>query len=113
MFENHDLSDNIGDIRNETKRRTRKPRKQNEKEILHEYKADVERERESTLQKQRKIYENIEYLSEKENVIKLLKEKYNSTRTLKKKCNKVHLQQQNTLIISKSKLLVRYPLCYL
>ena len=66
MFENHDLSDNIGDIRNETKRRTRKPRKQNEKEILHEYKADVERERESTLQKQRKIYENIEYLSEKE-----------------------------------------------
>jgi hypothetical protein len=34
MFENHDLSDNIGDIRNETKRRTRKPRKQNEKEIL-------------------------------------------------------------------------------
>jgi len=66
MFENHDLSDNIGDIRNETKRRTRKPRKQNEKEILHEYKADVERERETTLQKQRKIYENIEYLSEKE-----------------------------------------------
>jgi phosphate starvation-inducible PhoH-like protein len=66
MFENHDLSDNIGDIRNETKRRTRKPRKQNEKEILHEYKADVERERENTLQKQRKIYENIEYLSEKE-----------------------------------------------
>jgi len=66
MLLNHDLSDNIGDIRNETKKRTRKPRKQNEKEILYEYKTDIERERDNTLQKQRKIYENIEYLSEKE-----------------------------------------------
>ena len=66
MFVKNELSDNIGDIHTEIKKRTRKPRKQNEKEILNEYKTDVERERENTLQKQRKIYENIEYLSEKE-----------------------------------------------
>ena len=49
MFQNLDLSDNLGDFRIEPKKqqRTRKPRKQNEKEIMHEYKAEVEKEREN------------------------------------------------------------------
>ena len=72
MFHNFDLSDNLGgiskdDVRIETKKqRTRKPRKQNEKEIMHEHKAEVERERESSIMKQKKFYENMQYLSEKE-----------------------------------------------
>jgi len=68
MFQNLDLSDNLGDFRTETKKqqRTRKPRKQNEKEILYEYKAEVEKERENSIMKQRKLYENMQYLSEKE-----------------------------------------------
>ena len=69
MFQNLDLSDNLGDFRIEPKKqqRTRKPRKQNEKEIMHEYKAEVEKERENSIMKQRKLYENMQYLSEKEN----------------------------------------------
>ena len=67
MFYNHDLSDNLGDSRSEPKKqRARKPRKQNEKEIMHEYKAEVEKERENSIMKQRKLYENMQYLSEKE-----------------------------------------------
>ena len=68
MFQNLDLSDNLGDFRIEPKKqqRTRKPRKQNEKEIMHEYKAEVEKERENSIMKQRKLYENMQYLSEKE-----------------------------------------------
>lgn len=68
MFQNLDLSDNLGDFRIEPKKqqRPRKPRKQNEKEILHEYKAEVEKERENLIMKQRKFYENMQYLSEKE-----------------------------------------------
>jgi phosphate starvation-inducible PhoH-like protein len=67
MFQKNDLSDNFSDdIRNEPKKRTRKSKKQNEKEILYEYKAEVEKEKENTLMKQRKIYENMQYLSEKE-----------------------------------------------
>jgi phosphate starvation-inducible PhoH-like protein len=59
-------SENLGDLREQKKQRTRKPRKQNEKEILNEYKAEVEKERENTIMKQRKLYENMQYLSEKE-----------------------------------------------
>jgi len=67
MFQKNDLSDNFSDdIRNEPKKRTRKSKKQNEKEILYEYKAEVEKEKENTLIKQRKLYENMQYLSEKE-----------------------------------------------
>ncbi len=67
MFQKNDLSDNFSDdIRNEPKKRTRKSKKQNEKEILYEYKAEVEREKENTLIKQKKIYENMQYLSDKE-----------------------------------------------
>jgi len=67
MFHGIDLSDNLGDVRVEPKKqRTRKPRKQNEKEIMHEYRAEVEREKETAVMKQRKLYENMQYLSEKE-----------------------------------------------
>ena len=67
MFHDSDLSHNLGDLRTDTKKpRTRKPRKQNEKEIMYEYKAEVEKERENSIMKQRKLYENMQYLSEKE-----------------------------------------------
>jgi len=67
MSHKFDLSDNLGDARSEPKKqRARRPRKQNEKEIMYEYNAEVEKERENSIMKQRKLYENMQYLSEKE-----------------------------------------------
>uniref|UniRef100_A0A6C0JEY8 PhoH-like protein n=1 Tax=viral metagenome TaxID=1070528 RepID=A0A6C0JEY8_9ZZZZ len=63
----NDLSDSIGEPKSEIKKqRTRKPRKQNQKEILNEYYTEVEKERENSATKQRKIYENFQYLSPNE-----------------------------------------------
>lgn len=44
----------------------RKSRKQNEKELLNEYRPEIEMEREKSAIKQRKIYENSQYLSHNE-----------------------------------------------
>ena len=44
----------------------RKSKKQNEKEILQEYRPEIEKEREKSAVKQRKIYENMQYLSHNE-----------------------------------------------
>jgi phosphate starvation-inducible PhoH-like protein len=47
----------------EPKRRGRKSKKQNDKEILAEYHNEIEKEREKSACKQRKFYENMQYLS--------------------------------------------------
>jgi phosphate starvation-inducible PhoH-like protein len=47
----------------EPKRRGRKSKKQNDKEIMAEYHNEIERESEKSATKQRKIYENMQYLS--------------------------------------------------
>jgi phosphate starvation-inducible PhoH-like protein len=63
----NDLSDSIGETKAEPKKqRARKPRKQNQKEILNEYYTEVEKERENSATKQRKLYENFQYLSPNE-----------------------------------------------
>lgn len=56
-------ADFLGD---EPKRKSRKPRKQSEKEIMFEYRNEIDNERESSVVKQRKIYENMHYLSQGE-----------------------------------------------
>jgi len=62
-----DLSDTIGEPKPELKKqRARKPRKQNQKEIMNEFYTEVEKERENSAAKQRKIYENMQYLSPNE-----------------------------------------------
>jgi phosphate starvation-inducible PhoH-like protein len=60
-----DISDIIGEPKSEVKKqRSRKPRKQNQKEIIYEYYTEIEKEKEQSLAKQqRKLYENIQYLS--------------------------------------------------
>lgn len=58
--------ENVGIEVPEIKRRGRKCKKQNEKEILYEYKHEIEKEKENTLSSQRKFYENMQYLSNKE-----------------------------------------------
>jgi len=64
-----DLSDSLGEPKAELKKqRARKPRKQNQKEIMNEYYTEVEREREQSASKQRKIYENMQYLSNQEKI---------------------------------------------
>jgi len=62
-----DLSDTIGEPKSEPKKqRARKPRKQNQKEIINEFYTEVEKERENSAAKQRKMYENMQYLSPNE-----------------------------------------------
>jgi phosphate starvation-inducible PhoH-like protein len=64
-----DLSDSLGEPKPEPKKqRARKPRKQNQKEIMNEYYTEVEREREQSATKQRKVYENMQYLSNQEKI---------------------------------------------
>jgi len=65
-----DFSDSLGEPKLEAKKqRARKPRKQNQKEIMNEYYADVERERDQSAVKQRKFYENMHYLSPNEKIL--------------------------------------------
>jgi phosphate starvation-inducible PhoH-like protein len=62
-----DLYDALGEPKQEAKKqRARKPRKQNQKEIMNEYYTEVEKERDQSAAKQRKIYENMNYLSPNE-----------------------------------------------
>ena len=48
------------------RRRGRKAKKQSEKELMNEFYSDVEREREKSIQNQRKMYENMQHLSKNE-----------------------------------------------
>jgi len=68
-------------IKSEPKQRNRKPRKQNEKEILKDYREEIGKEREQSATKQRNIYENYQYLSPNEKAafeFKFTKPKNNS-----------------------------------
>lgn len=57
-----DFSRELGEPKHETRRRNRKSKKQNEKEIMNEYYSDFTA-REQSITKQRKFYESIQYLS--------------------------------------------------
>jgi len=59
-------ADFLGEEKPESKRKYRKSKKQSEKEILNEYNYEIERERESSALKQKKLYENMQYLSQSE-----------------------------------------------
>lgn len=56
----------FGELPPEPKRRSRKTKKQNDKEIVYEFRNEIEQEREQSLVKQKKLYENIQHLSTKE-----------------------------------------------
>jgi phosphate starvation-inducible PhoH-like protein len=56
-------ADYLGDEKPEPKRRYRKQKKQTEKEILYDYRNEIESERENAVMKQRKVYENMQHLS--------------------------------------------------
>jgi len=62
-----DFSRELGEPKPEIKRRNRKSKKQNEKEIMNEYYSEFTA-REQSITKQRKFYENIQYLSPHEKV---------------------------------------------
>ena len=65
-----DLSDSIGEPKQDAKKqRARKPRKQNQKEIMNEYYTEVEKDRDQSAAKQRKLYENMQYLSGQEKAL--------------------------------------------
>jgi len=90
------MSTEIGDLKDDCKKRQKKPKKQNEKQIINEYYSEIEREKEKSTLKQRKFYENMQYLSynEKSNFEnKFTKPKNESqeeyTRLLKNKNKKI------------------------
>ena len=64
IFDNS--ADYLGEEKPESRRRYRKSKKQSEKEILHEYHCEIGQERENSAMKQRKFYENMQYLSQNE-----------------------------------------------
>jgi phosphate starvation-inducible protein PhoH len=72
--DSHDPTKELGEPKPEPKRRNRRYKKQSEKEIMNEYYADLAREKErdkeyeQSVTKQRKVYENIQYLSPNEKV---------------------------------------------
>ena len=55
--------EDLGNIKQDKKKTSRKSKKQNEKEIINEYYLD---NNENSLTVKRKIYENIQYLSPNE-----------------------------------------------
>jgi len=57
------MSSEIGDLKDDSKKRQKKPKKQNEKQIINEYYNEIEREKDKSTLKQRKFYENMQYLS--------------------------------------------------
>jgi len=61
-----DETSEIGDVKPDEKKRGRKTKKQNDKEIIYEFRNEIEKERENSLKNQKKIYENIQHLSNKE-----------------------------------------------
>ena len=56
----------LGEPREDTRRKSRKFKKQSEKQLMNEFYSDVEREREKSATKQRKLYENMNHLSHNE-----------------------------------------------
>ena len=62
-----DMDDNLGEESCENKKRGRKSKKQNDKEIMNEYKQDIDRE--TSIARQRSYYENIHHLSANEKKI--------------------------------------------
>ena len=64
----NEVGENLGSLVNEPKKRVRKTKKQSEKEIMNEYYVDIDKEREKSATKQRKIYENMQYLSNNEKI---------------------------------------------
>jgi phosphate starvation-inducible PhoH-like protein len=57
------MSNELGDLKDDSKKRQKKPKKQNEKQIINEYYNEIEREKDKSTLKQRKFYENMQYLS--------------------------------------------------
>ena len=64
--DNENICNDLGELKPEVKKRGRKTKKQNDKEIMYEYQLEIEREKENSAASQRKIYENLQYLSNKE-----------------------------------------------
>jgi len=64
MKKQEDLGSDLGEVKPEVKKRARKSKKQTEKEIMNEYYSEFEKEK--TITRQRKLYENIQYLSPSE-----------------------------------------------
>ena len=87
-------NDNLGE-ESYDKKRGRKSKKQNDKELMKEYKHDIEGE--STLAKQRSYYENIHHLSSNEN--KQFESKFTSPKNNSQEYYHGQLRNKNKKIV--------------
>lgn len=96
VYTKFDDMDDIGELKPEPKKRGRKSKKQNEKEIMYEFHKENDTNDENIM-KQRSLYENIQHLSVKE------KKSFESKFTLPKNdCQKYYhrmLQNKNKKIV--------------
>ncbi len=79
------------------RRRGRKSKKQSEKELMNEFYSDVEREREKSIQNQRKIYENMQHLSKNEKTA--FESKFTKPKNPHQEEYVTHLKNKNKKII--------------
>ncbi len=68
QFNNMDSDElkHLGALKSDNAKRVRKTKKTTEKNILHEYREEIEIEQTSSVLSQRKTYENMQYLSQRE-----------------------------------------------
>ena len=59
LFDN--ITNELGDLKDDSKRRQKKSKKQNEKQLINEYYSEIEKEKSTS--NHRKFYENMQYLS--------------------------------------------------
>ena len=90
-----DRDDYLGEDKSDIKKRGRRSRKQNDKEILNEYKHDIERE--TSIARQRSYYENIHHLSSNEKSI--FESKFTSPKNQSQEYYHSQLKRKNKKIV--------------
>lgn len=91
----NDMEDYLGDDKQDNKKRGRKSKKPNDKEILNEYKHDIDRE--TSIARQRSYYENIHHLSANEKSI--FESKFTSPKNQSQEYYHSQLKRKNKKIV--------------
>jgi len=91
----NDMEDYLGDDKQDNKKRGRKSKKPNDKEMLNEYKHDIDRE--TSIARQRSYYENIHHLSANEKSI--FESKFTSPKNQSQEYYHNQLKRKNKKIV--------------
>jgi phosphate starvation-inducible PhoH-like protein len=91
----NDMEDYLGDDKQDNKKRGRKSKKPNDKEMLNEYKHDIDHE--TSIARQRSYYENIHHLSANEKSI--FESKFTSPKNQSQEYYHSQLKRKNKKIV--------------